>query len=115
MPEQVEQHVSPRRIASQLKRLNAPQNVFAEYADIGASQVCLFLAGERRLSIDAQLAVLKAMQFFEWVAGQVGGPVDFSNTTALAKYWKQFVRLHTENEVIRTNDELRAQAQGDAA
>ena len=104
----IDQHVKPWRIEARMKRLSVPQTALAEYADLSTPLISLWFAGERGLSLDAQLAVLRAMEFFEEVAASTDVPVDFGNEEGLRPRWRKFLRLRAEREVIRTAGELAA-------
>ena len=105
----VEQHVSPRHIAARLQRLGVPQATLAEFADVSPTQISLWFSGERGLSTDAQVAVLRAMKFFDEMAeeaAEVDLSFNFADVPGLQKRWTKFLRVRAEAEIIRTREEL---------
>lgn len=111
MNDTVDQFIDRKRIVRQLDALGVPHFCLAALIGIGAPGFSLWLSYRRGMSVEAQSAVLEVMQFLKELKETSKVPVDFSAPELLKPLLDDWRRMRTESEVIRTETELRAQAE----
>ena len=95
-----EQHARSNQIAATLDRNKIPQATLAKLSGLSQPGICLYLNGKRGLTLDAQIAVLRAVRFLCELAEESKAPIDFSNIDALWPLWLEHQRLEREEQLI---------------
>jgi hypothetical protein len=104
-----DQAITPSTYLPFLKELNIPFVALSITTGIPTSSLSLFFSGKRGLSTRAQVAMLRAMKFFAEVgqrAASAGVPADFHNLVAIQELWTEHCYKNSEDQVIRTDEEL---------
>lgn len=104
----IEQHANPRRVAETLDRYNIPQSTLAEFSGFSQPMLSLFLSDKKGLSLNAQLALFRALRWLTELGQETKVPVDFSNIEALRLLWREHLRLECETELIDLAGERQA-------
>jgi hypothetical protein len=104
------QHTRPRDVAELLARHKIPQSTLGEFGGISQTAISLFLSGQKGMGLNAQLRMLKALQWLVKLARESELPVDFSDVEKLRPLWLRHLRTESEAQLVELNANEQQQA-----
>ncbi len=101
-------YARPREVAELLARNGIPQRTPSKLAGLSQAALSMFLSGQRGLSLDAQLSLLRVLAWLVELARESELPIDFADIERLRPLWLRHLRRESEAQLVELTNEQQA-------